>query len=93
MVFSRARIAAALAVAVAADVIPYLLGPFGWTFADEVVDVLAMAAETLLLGFHVLLLPTFLLELLPVVDALPTWTGCVLAVIALKRRSAVKGSP
>jgi hypothetical protein len=83
---SRARIAAALVVALAADVLPYLLGPFGWTFADEIVDVVTMAAETLLVGFHVLLLPTFLLELLPVVDALPTWTGCVLAVIALRRR-------
>lgn len=89
---SSGRIVAALVVAVGADVVPYLLGPLGWTFADEVVDVIAMAAEALLLGFHVLLLPTFLLELLPLVDALPTWTACVLAVIALRRRKGATPS-
>lgn len=85
----RGRIAAALAVAVAADAVPYLLGPLGWTFVDEVVDVVVMAIESLLLGFHVLFLPTFVLEVLPVVDALPTWTGCVIAVVILRRRAAV----
>jgi hypothetical protein len=78
--------AAALAVAVAADGIALALGPFGWTFADEVIDVVAMTAETLILGFHVLFLPTFIIELVPVADTLPTWTACVIAVIALRRR-------
>ncbi|MFM2082446.1 MAG: hypothetical protein RL380_1137 [Verrucomicrobiota bacterium] len=61
--------------------------------APEVVDVLAMVSTTFLLGFHWLLLPTFLLEFVPLVDALPTWTGCVLAVIALRRKQSSINSP
>jgi hypothetical protein len=83
---SRGRIAAAVAVAIAADAFSLVIGPFGITFADEVVDVAVMAIESWLLGFHWLLLPAFVLELLPFVDALPTWTGCVLALVAMKRR-------
>jgi hypothetical protein len=39
-----------------------------------------------LLGFHPLLLPTFVVEFLPVADMLPTWTGCVALVVALRKR-------
>ena len=55
-------------------------------------DVVAMVAEMWLLGFHPLLLPTFMLEVLPVVDVLPTWTGCVGIVIA-RRRGSISGVP
>lgn len=84
--FSRARVAAALAVAVAADGLQLLLGPIGWAGLDDVIDVVAMALTTLALGFHVLFLPTFVLELAPVAGMLPTWTGCVLAVAFLRRK-------
>jgi hypothetical protein len=57
-----------------------------------VIDVLAMISTTVLLGFHWLLLPTFLLEFVPLVDALPTWTGCVLTVIALRRKTPAPSS-
>jgi len=66
-----------------------LLGPLGWAFADEIIDAVAMILTVWLLGFHILLLPTFVVELIPVVDELPTWTACVAAIIALRRR----GSP
>jgi hypothetical protein len=36
-----------------------------------------------LIGFHPLLLPTSVLEFLPLADMLPTWTGCVAIVVAL----------
>ena len=39
-----------------------------------------------ILGFHILLLPTFVVELVPLVDDFPTWTACVAAVIALRKR-------
>src|SRR4051812_33628273 len=65
---TRARIRSAYAVALVTDVLQLLLGPAGWTFADEILDVLAMAAISWLIGFHALLLPTFVLELLPVAD-------------------------
>lgn len=83
---SRKRVTAALAVAVAADLFQVGLGPLGWTFVDEIVDVAAMILISWAIGFHPLLLPTFLIELIPVADMLPTWTGCTLAVIYLRRR-------
>ena len=84
---SQTRIGIALAVAVAADALPFLLGPLGWTFADEIIDVVAMAVLSMTLGFHVLFLPTFIVELVPVADMLPTWTACVMAVVGLRRRA------
>lgn len=76
----------ALAVAVVADGAQLLLGPLGWAFGDQIIDVVAMLLVSGLIGFHWLLLPSFVLELIPAVDELPTWTACVAAVIALRRR-------
>jgi hypothetical protein len=81
------RIVTSLIVAVVADGLQLALGPFGWVFGDQIIDVVAMVLTTWLLGFHVLLLPTFVVELLPIADMLPTWTGCVIAVIALRKRA------
>ena len=86
VVLTRSRIRAAYGVAIATDILQFVLGPFGWAFADEILDIVALVATTRLLGFHPLLLPTFLLEVLPVIDVLPTWTGCVALVVALRRR-------
>jgi hypothetical protein len=84
---TRTRIVLAIAVAVIADGLQFSLGPLGWTFADQVIDVAAMLLTVWLIGFHWLLLPTFVLELVPLADELPTWTACVVAVIALRRRA------
>ena len=80
------RVVIATVVALVADglQIPFQAVPV----APEIIDVIAMALTTLLLGFHLLLLPTFVVEFIPVVDMLPTWTGCVIAVIALRKRAA-----
>jgi hypothetical protein len=83
---TRQRIALAFAIGVATDALQFVSGPLGWLFADEVLDVAAMALTWRVLGFHPLLLPTFALEFLPVADLLPTWTGCVAIVVALRRR-------
>src|SRR5450755_1749329 len=83
---TRTRITLALTAAVTADGLQFLLGPVGWAFPDQVIDLLAMLLTAWALGFHLLLLPTFLAELFPVVDLLPTWTACVIAVVALRRR-------
>jgi hypothetical protein len=85
-VLTKGRIWSAYAVAVSADALQFVLGPFGWSFADEIIDLLAAAATWLLLGFHPLLLPTFIAEFLPVVDMLPTWTACVAIVVGLRKR-------
>ena len=81
------RIAAAVGIAVAIDAVQLVLGPVGWVVADEMLDVVAMVAISWLLGFHPLLLPTFLIELFPVADLLPTWTGCVGLVVAQRWRA------
>jgi hypothetical protein len=65
----------------------------GWAGADELLDVAATALTWRVLGFHPLLLPTFLIEFLPVTDMLPTWTGCVALVIALRRRQQIGPPP
>lgn len=86
------RIAAAFAIAVVVDGVQIGLGPIGWSMLDEILDVAAMVAISWLLGFHPLLLPTFLIEVFPVADVLPTWTGCVGLVVALRRRAQQRGT-
>jgi len=79
----------AYAVAVAVDLAQLLLGPFGWVGIDEVLDAVAMYAISRLVGFHPLLLPTFILEFVPFTDMLPTWTACVALVIRLRKRQGM----
>jgi hypothetical protein len=88
-VLTSSRVGLAYAVAVVTDVAQLLLGPVGWAFADEILDMVAMIAIWRLIGFHVLLLPTFVLELLPITDLLPTWTGCVALVLAIRKRQRI----
>jgi hypothetical protein len=85
-VLTRTRIGLACAVAFLADALQVMLGPLGWTFIDEILDVGTMLIVSLLIGFHPLLLPTFIVEFIPVVDMLPTWTACVVAVTVLRKR-------
>ena len=83
---TRTRIILALAVAVVADGLQLLFDGAGWLGPDQAIDIVAMLLACWLLGFHWLLLPSFLLELVPVADDLPTWTACVIAVIVLRKR-------
>lgn len=77
------RKAAAVIVALFADGLQLLLAPV--PLADQVIDAAAMLIESWLIGFHPLLLPTFVVELIPLADLMPTWTGCVFAVLVLRR--------
>src|SRR5262249_49043304 len=90
---TKPRVWSAYGVAIAADALPLFLGPFGWAFADEGIDVVAAAAPWYLLGFHPLLLPTFVVEFLPLADLLPTWTGCVALVVSLRKREQAAPPP
>ena len=85
------RMLLALAIAVVADLLQIVLVPLEWALVQQVVDVVAMGLIILVIGFHPLLLPTFIVEFIPVVDMLPTWTGCVIAVIALRKREQRAG--
>ncbi|MCX7867367.1 MAG: hypothetical protein N2438_09610 [Limisphaera sp.] len=81
------RAGLALLVALAADFVQIGLGPLGVTGLDDVLDLVVAALEIGLLGFHPLLLPTFVLEVLPIVEFMPTWTACVLAVMLRRPRA------
>ena len=69
---------------ITADGLQILLTPV--PLADQIIDLLAMILTTILLGFHVLFLPTFVAELIPMIGMLPTWTGCVALVVTLRRK-------
>jgi hypothetical protein len=81
---TRPRMILALAIAVAADGLQFLLGPLGWLFVDPAIDCVTMVLLSRVIGFHILLLPTFAVKLVPGIDELPTWTACTAAVIALR---------
>ena len=83
---TRRGVRLAYAIAVTVDVCQLLLGPAGWAFADEILDIVAAVLISRAIGFHLLFLPAFALEFLPVADMLPTWTGCVALVVMLRRR-------
>ena len=84
---TRKRIWFAFAVAAVTDSVQLFLGPLGWFFLDEGLDIIAMILTSTSIGFHMLLLPTFVIELVPVADMLPTWTGCTAAVVMLRKRA------
>ena len=90
---TKGRIWFALAVAGFTDFVQIVLGPLGWVFFDELLDVFAMVLTCAALGFHVLLLPTFVLEFIPGPDMLPTWTGCTAAVVMLRKRAQRQAAP
>lgn len=89
----RWRAALAFLVAVMADVIQLGLGPLGIFWVDDLLDLAVAVVEIALLGFHPLLLPTFVLEVLPGLEMMPTWTACVLAIITFRQRKAGSVAP
>jgi hypothetical protein len=89
---TRSRVTTAYVAAVVTDGLQLLAGPLGWLAFDQALDAVAAVLMWRLLGFHPLLLPTFVIEFLPVADMLPTWTGCVALVVALLAAAAVRSS-
>jgi hypothetical protein len=81
------RVWIARGLAVAVDLSQLALGA---TPLNDVVDVAAAVAMVALVGWHWAFLPTFLAELVPFVDLVPTWT---LAVMLATRGRAVGVPP
>ena len=81
---SSARVWTARGLAVAADGIQIFAVPafFGGVASplNDALDLVAGAAFILLLGWHLAFLPSFLAELVPMLDIFPTWTAAVLFV-------------
>ncbi len=79
-----AQVRTARAVAVAADLLQIVLLPAFFPAAvspaANVIDVVTALVLIRLLGWHWAFLPTFAVELLPLVDLVPTWTAAVFLV-------------
>lgn len=77
----RGAVRAAWTVAVFTDVVQWVLWPLfvggGASPLEAAVDVVVAAALVRLLGWHWAFLPGFLVELVPGVDLVPTWTAAV----------------
>jgi hypothetical protein len=78
----------ALAVAVAVDLLQWVAFPLflpgALSPATDVLDLVVAIAMVRLVGWHWVFLPTFVVELIPFVDLVPTWTLAVL--LATRRR-------
>ncbi|MFZ1612984.1 MAG: hypothetical protein WAT51_02365 [Holophaga sp.] len=75
---TRIRIAWALAIGV--DALQLGLFPISGslsTWVDKPLDLAAMGVLWYLVGWHWALLPTFVMELVPFVELVPTWTLAV----------------
>ena len=91
---TQGRIAAAFVIAVLTDLIQLPLNVLFFTgflampaeAVDLLADAVAFTATTLLLGFHWALLPTAMAEAIPVLNAVPTWTGCVAFVVCQRKQ-------
>jgi hypothetical protein len=79
---SPQRIWLARGIAVAADVLQIVFfGIMAEGFAspvDAVVDVIVALVLTLLVGWHIAFIPSFIIKALPFADLAPTWTIAVL---------------
>jgi hypothetical protein len=84
------RILIARVLAVAVDLAQFALLPAALTPLNNVVDVLTGVAMIVLVGWHWAFLPTFLAELVPFVDLVPSWT---LAVMFATRGQAPGAPP
>jgi hypothetical protein len=82
---TRTDVRFAYAIAASIDAAQLLLGPFGWEGFDEILDAIGMVVISRLIGFHPLLLPTFVLEFVPMADMLPTWIGCTALVVRSRK--------
>jgi len=52
---------------------------------DDILDVIVCVVLTLLVGWHFAFLPSFIAELVPMVDLVPTWTIAVLFATRQKK--------
>jgi ABC-type xylose transport system permease subunit len=87
------RVRAARAVAIAADAAQLFVFPAfagGWVSpVNDALDLLVGAILVALVGWHWAFLPSFIVELLPGVDLIPSWT----AATWLATRTRASSSP
>ena len=94
----RPRPRLAWLIAIAADCLQVAIFPvFGPGFAspaNNVLDVAVALLMTSLVGWNWAFLPTFVVELVPFVDLVPTWTlACFIATRRFGKRAPPPGPP
>jgi hypothetical protein len=92
---NRTSVIGAFIIAIVADLIE--MG-FGLVFAEgfasplnDVMDVIVGIVLTVMVGWHIAFLPSFLIKVIPVMDLAPTWTIAVL--IATRGRWKATNDP
>jgi hypothetical protein len=86
---STRRIWFARGIAIAADIVQIVFSPalsegFASPF-DAVLDVFIAVVLTLCIGWHIALIPSFIIKALPLADLAPTWTIAVLIATAKRK--------
>jgi hypothetical protein len=75
------RIRAARSIAIAADFLQIVIFPVfaggAASIVNDILDVAVAVSMSLLVGWHWAFLPSFLAELVPFFDLVPTWTAAV----------------
>ncbi len=97
---TRRRIVVAYVVAVVADLLELpvtaaqfsIVGMAAGESAAFVVDSIVFVVMTKLLGFHWMFLPSFCIGLIPGLDMLPTWVGCVFFAVRQRRKEQNEGN-
>jgi hypothetical protein len=97
---TKQKIALAFTAAVIADAIQFPITAATMTGvlaipgegADLMVDSIMTVVTSTLLGFHWILLPSFVFEAIPGFDLFPTWTGCVAYVVWRRKKEQATAS-
>jgi hypothetical protein len=100
-ILTKQRVVVAYSVAILADLIEFPIIAAEVTVVAApaaegvavVVDAIAFGVITKLLGFHWVFLPSFLVEVVPGLDMLPTWVGCVFFVVRQRKKEQVTVNP
>jgi len=87
------RVLIARVLAVGVDLAQFALLPAELTPLNNVVDVLTGLAMLVLVGWHWAFLPTFLAELVPFVDLVPSWTLAVMFATRGQKAPEPPGAP
>lgn len=93
MISAAQRVWLARAIAMLADAVQIVVFPVFFegflSPANAALDVAVAIAMIVLVGWHIAFLPSFLVELVPLVDLVPTWTLAVM----IATRGASKNPP
>ncbi len=95
-ILTSRRVRAALVIAIAMDVVQWVLLPLtlggAASPANDALDVFVAALMVGMLGWHWPFLPTFVAKLVPFVDLAPTWTLAVWLVVRGRRTAAAQST-